>query len=111
MWQGGFTTNSGFFHSTFWNFVKRDQIEMIQYFGEKPAHIDRFDQIEWSCAHTIAYAIHPRLMSGSDATQKRLDTIKQVFVQNFNDLMQFSRGGNLPIHLACQMNNSLILEL
>ena len=112
LWQGAFETNgAGFFHSTFWNSVKRGQVEMMQYFAEKPAHIDRFDQIEWSFAHTIAYAIYPRIISDDNVTQQQLDAIKQVFAQNFNDLMQFSHGGNLPIHLACQMNNLLILEI
>ena len=86
----------------------------MQYIAENPSNVDKFDQAEWSCLHTIAYAIHPNLLTDSyKATRKQLDTLKQLFTQNhnYNDLFKFSFDGNLPIHLACQTNNSLILKI
>ena len=40
-----------------------------------------------------------------------MNTLKQLFIQRFSDLKQFGKGGSLPIHLACQMNNSRILRI
>ena len=83
---------------------------MMQYVAENPSNVDKFDQLEWSCVHTVAYAIHPQLLT-NNVTQKQLNTLKQLFMQKYNDLMRFGSDGNLPIHLACQMNNSLILQI
>ena len=112
LWQGGFEKQDGFFHSTFWNSVKSGEIAMMQYLGGKPSNIDKFDQLKWFCTHTIAYAIHPRLLT-DNVTFKQLDCLKSCFDsrQHYDDLMKFSSGGNLPIHLACQTNNSLILKI
>ena len=112
LWQGTFEHSGGFFTSTFWECVESDQIEMMEYIGEKPSGMDKFDQLKWSCLHTVAYCIHPELMI-KDAESKHLatDTLKKLFVKHFKDLMNFSIGGNLPIHLACQMNNSYILKI
>ena len=111
MWQKAFQNiDVESFQSTFWDCVENEQIGMMQYIAGKPSHIDKFDQVEWSCLHTIAYAVHPRLISDS-VTRKQLNTFEQLFKRHSNDLMQFSSGGNLPIHLACQMNNSLILKI
>ena len=117
LWQGVFDKEGRFFTSTFWEFVEKDEIGMMEYIGEKPSGIDKFDKLKWSCLHTVAYCIHPKLISMRYTTdnynvqQKHLNTLKTLFLQHFTDLMNFSNGGNLPIHLACQMNNVLILKI
>ena len=110
LWPGAVEYGDEFFTLTFWECVESDQIEMMEYIGEKPSGIDKFDQIKWSCLHTIAYCIHPELIT-HDVRTWHLSTLKTLFLLHFKDLMHFSTGGNLPVHLACQMNNSYILKI
>ena len=111
LWQGVFENETRFFHSMFWDSVENGQIDMMQYLSEKPPHINKFDQLEWTYAHTIAYCVHPKLRNDTPVTQNQLAVLKQLFMKHYNDLTKFSHGGNLPIHLACQMNNLAILEI
>ena len=104
------TTDSGFFHSAFWTFAEKSDIGMMHYLSEKPPGIDKFDRLGWTFAHTIAYAVHPDII-GEKATKDAANTILQVFNQNQASLFKFDKSGNLPTHLACQVNNSLILKL
>ena len=109
LWQGAFD-KGGFFHTTFWQCVEKDQIGMMEHIGETPSGIHKFDKLKWSCLHTIGYCIDPYLITGI-VTSQHLNTLKKLFLQQFKDLLNFSHGGNLPIHLACQMNNVLILKI
>ena len=110
LWQGAFEDRGGFFTSTCWECVESDQIEMMEYIGENPSGIHKFDKLKWSCLHTISYCIHPKLMT-YNVKRKHINTLKTLFLLYFKDSMHFSNGGNLPIHLACQMNNALILKI
>ena len=96
-----------FFLSTFRQSLKNGDIGMIEFLASKPPHISNFNQIEWSCLHTIAYVVHPATMRGLYATA----TLEQVFSKNKKSLDKFSKYGNLPIHLACQTNNVSILKI
>ena len=42
----------------------------MQHLAENPANIDKFDQLQWSCLHTIAYGVHPELIT-HNATKKK----------------------------------------
>ena len=117
LWQGYWmhTTNSDCFLSTFQQSLLDGDVGMMEYLGNKPPHIPKFDQIKWSCLHTIAYAIHPLLKLKDKEKKKQLEklttTLQQLFVKHGADLRKFSKYGYLPIHLACQTNNYLILEM
>ena len=118
MWKGNWRKNSGqddqnSFHSTFWDFASKGQIDMMQFFAEKPPSIDNFGQIKWTGQHTIAYAIDILLIDQQhkESTETIIDSIKQLFVRQIDNLFKYSKMGNLPIHLACQTNNSSILTI
>ena len=110
IWQGAFDNGSGHFHSTLCDSIEKEDIPMMHYLGENLSNVDKFDQLEWSCLHTIAYGFHPELIT-EDVPRKQLNCLKQLFIKHCDNLTQFSKCGNLPIHLACQMNNSLILKI
>ena len=82
---------------------------MIQYLCEKPPGISNFDSLGWTIVHTIAYAVHPDITS--QATIDTFNTLKSVFTQNQSSLFKIDNSGNLPIHLASQINNSSILKI
>ena len=117
IWQGKWTKDncnlsSQCFLSTVEKSLRNNDVAMIQYLGSKPPHISNFDQIQWSCLHTIAYSVHPILMMNKDTEIKQATkTLEQLFGKYSINLNKYSKDGDMPIHLACQTNNVLILKI
>ena len=114
LWQGNWAnnTNKDNFVSTFRQALKSGDVGMMEYLGNKPPHISNFSQMEWSCLRTIAYGIHPILMIREEKLLGKAATaLEQLFVKHKLDLHKFSKYGYLPIHLACQTNNYMILTI
>ena len=113
LWEGVFENDpdSNCFNSMFWDCVLAgDVIQMMPWVAETQHHIKKFGLLKWSSMHTIAYAAHLSFFT-ENVTPTHLVELKQIFGEHQEDLMKFSSGGSLAIHLACQMNNSLILKI
>ena len=79
-WKGAFKQDSASFHSTFWKAVENHQIGMMQYLVENPSHVDKFHDLKWSCLHTIAYTVHPKLITDKVTRKHHTSIFASVFL-------------------------------
>ena len=95
----------------FYNAMKNENDDsMMEHLIDNPSIKSFTQQAGWTPAHVLVYAIKPN-QSDRDSRQVYSHGYKKLFTKLQHHLWTFSNAGNLPIHLACQINNYIALQI